>query len=121
MKLAPGLLVVVTLGVGLNLVFVGCGSEESNDIPNKGDGGPDGKASSSSGGLIDSGPLVTTQCRAKGATCASSAECCTANCVEASPGTNACQDPIGVCKVPGTACTAGNECCTGTCTAGSCQ
>ena len=126
---ALGLLAAVAM---TNVVFVGCGSDDTAPIGETGDGGDEGAIVDPDTGTnpgLDSGAdsFISTidgsradaaVCTATGAACTKSTECCTTNCDTA---TGKCANPSTLCKLPGTTCALGNECCTFSCIGGTCS
>src|SRR5262249_5846869 len=90
-------------------VLEGCGSEDDNGKPS-GDAGLDGRG--------DGNVAPRSDCKVAGATCATSADCCTSNCNDT---THTCGSAFGQCNEPGGACTSNNQCCTFACTNGKCD
>lgn len=144
-KLPWSVLALVTAVAGLNVVFVGCGSEDSDGIVAGDDGGPDGTSSSSStssssGGSSSSssssgsvgdgggdGSLLDGQvCLLVGQTCSAASECCTKACLKAAGQTlgqcgASADGGGGACTAAGGDCTNSTECCTNSCVGGKCS
>ncbi len=143
-KLPWSVLALVTAVAGLNVVFVGCGSENAEGILDSGDSGSDGTASSSSssssgssssssgsvgdgGGDAGDGSLLDGQaCLFTGQTCASAAECCSKSCQKAAgAATGMCGTSAdgggGACLAANADCTSSTECCTKSCVGGKCS
>ncbi len=117
-------------------VFAACGSEAGDDSiadADAGEAGIDGNttnpgtstsssSSSSSGdpndgGNKDGGPIAPDdRCKAAGAECVGTTECCTGACVNSKCGATQC---VPDKPTPGT-CSQNGECCSGLCTAGKC-
>ena len=111
-------LAVITLFAGTALGPPGCGSddEDGSKTPKK-DASSDTSQDGSGGSAGSGGSGGTPNCKLAGVTCASNADCCSANC---DPATNACVNPIGTCKSAGQGCSAPTECCTLVCSGGTC-
>jgi hypothetical protein len=149
MRRLPWAAIALVSGAALvNLTFMGCGSETETGItddagnessttgndtgttppdpdtgtpvdPDAGtDAGPDLDANINDGSRD---PDATIVCKANGSTCATSPECCTANCATLDGGAMQCAPSVIACKVPGTGCTTGTECCTGSCVGNLCS
>jgi hypothetical protein len=141
MRTLPWVALALMSGAAI-VTFVGCGSDSNPDIPS--DAGdesvvvnpppppPNPPPPPADGGVQDADvgdviidgsrdPDANIMCTAKGDSCTTSAQCCTANCAASADGGLACADPITLCKQPGVACTLGNECCTGSCVSGTCS
>ncbi|HVH43216.1 MAG TPA: hypothetical protein VM925_12765 [Labilithrix sp.] len=96
-------LAVLALGLPGQLVFAGCGSEQAPASPAS-DAGADGS--------------IRAECKLVGSSCASSGDCCTANC---DPDSKVCAQSVSACGAPDTACTTNNQCCTFSCLGGKCS
>lgn len=141
-KLPWGVLSLVTVLAGMNLVFIGCGSE-GDDAVVTGDDGGDGNASStssssgstssssgstsSSSGGTDSGGsdagFDALACKNNGTSCTLANECCTNNCIAVDDAgtTKVCGTPITACTPTGQGCTGAGECCGLSCKNNLCQ
>ncbi len=134
------------VGVGsMNVVFTGCGSDDTPGITDSSDGGDESTTGSEGGGGTDSGGgtdtsvgpsdagdaadgfidqildasrAETSTCKVAADTCTKSSDCCSANC-DATSGK--CAAPSTLCSLPGVACSTGNQCCTGSCVGSACS
>ncbi len=99
------------------VAFAGCGSDDPPAVPPGGDANADGGESQDAfiDALLDAKRVDVPDCKPEGQACASSLDCCTANCVSGK-----CGKALTQCRPPGTACTAGKECCTFSCVGGKC-
>lgn len=137
---------LIALGAASAVValFAGCGSQEgividedasADGLPPVVDGGsppqPDAADSGVADGardgaaeggrdatVVDGSRADSAVCTPTGGACATSVDCCTANCDMA---TSLCAPSVGACKGPGEACATGLECCTSACNGGVCD
>jgi hypothetical protein len=127
---------VLVGAVGAVNVVAACGSDTTvdatDDAGNEGSTNPpnpnpppngDGSADAFLDAITDGGRSNDAfACVPTGTTCASSAECCTANCsVPDGGGAKVCGSPVGSCTPTGNACPADpTQCCQGACLGGLC-
>jgi hypothetical protein len=128
----------------MNLVFTGCGSEDTPAITDATDSGDEGASANEAGdndatgspdtsvepsdagdaadgfinAITDGGRADAADCKPVAQTCATSGDCCSANC---NATTHQCTAPVNACKASGVACVTGNECCTFSCIGGTCS
>jgi hypothetical protein len=112
------LVLAATMAVGCAVSMGGCGGNDGTTSTSM-DGGDEGGGSEGGGSEAgnESGITDGGTCSMPGATCATSAECCSVNC---NLTLKICVAPIGTCKTGGTACSVANECCTFVCNGGTC-
>lgn len=120
-KVQYGFFILTLAAAWVVNLSAGCGSESDGGVPNPNanDGstrdGPQGDGFIDA--ILDGSRVDVPECKPVDGACASSAECCTANCAN-----SVCAAPVaGDCGVPDTACTAGTDCCTGSCIGGKCS
>jgi hypothetical protein len=125
MKRLFGLSFTLIVGLAATHIFAGCGSEDDTITPgtddaSTSDGGGGGQADAFIDTILDGASRADApECKPAGQECASSTDCCSANCDTT---TKKCVTPLptSTCKLAGAACGNSTECCSTSCIGGTC-